>query len=99
MPIPDDGEHGETGRRKEWVVCISNPKLPHVLSSGCDRLQAIQKMQAAAGGKGRGANGMPTPAQIQAMQVGIQRLTILDISIILASDRCLPGCCSRCSDR
>ncbi|KAF8892533.1 signal recognition particle protein [Infundibulicybe gibba] len=31
-------------------------------------LQAMQKMQAAAGGKGRGANGMPTPAQIQAMQ-------------------------------
>lgn len=32
-------------------------------------LQAIQKMQSAAGGRGRGANGMPTPAQIQAMQV------------------------------
>lgn len=32
-------------------------------------LQAMQKMQAAAGGRGRGANGMPTPAQIQAMQV------------------------------
>ncbi|KAJ6572902.1 SRP54-type protein, partial [Mycena sp. CBHHK59/15] len=31
-------------------------------------LSTIQKMQAAAGGKGRGANGMPTPAQIQAMQ-------------------------------
>jgi hypothetical protein len=31
-------------------------------------MSAIQKMQAAAGGKGRGANGMPTPAQIQAMQ-------------------------------
>ncbi|KAK0503326.1 SRP54-type protein [Armillaria luteobubalina] len=31
-------------------------------------LSAMQKMQAAAGGKGRGANGMPTPAQIQAMQ-------------------------------
>jgi len=30
-------------------------------------LQAMQKMQAA-GGKGRGAGGMPTPAQIQAMQ-------------------------------
>ena len=29
----------------------------------------MQKMQAAAGGKGRGANGAPTPAQIQAMQV------------------------------
>jgi signal recognition particle subunit SRP54 len=33
-------------------------------------MQAVQKMQAAAGGKGRGVNGMPTPAQIQAMQVG-----------------------------
>jgi len=31
-------------------------------------LQTMQKMQAAAGGKGRGANGAPTPAQIQAMQ-------------------------------
>ena len=29
----------------------------------------MQKMQSATGGKGRGANGMPTPAQIQAMQV------------------------------
>lgn len=32
----------------------------------------MQKMQAA-GGKGRGANGMPTPAQIQAMQVRLTR--------------------------
>lgn len=31
-------------------------------------LQAMQKMQSAAGGRGRGANGMPSPAQIQAMQ-------------------------------
>lgn len=31
-------------------------------------MQAMQKMQTAAGGRGRGANGMPTPAQIQAMQ-------------------------------
>ncbi|EJU05189.1 signal recognition particle protein [Dacryopinax primogenitus] len=31
-------------------------------------IQAMQKMQAAAGGKGRGPNGMPSPAQIQAMQ-------------------------------
>lgn len=28
----------------------------------------MQKMQQAAGGKGRGLNGMPTPAQIQALQ-------------------------------
>ncbi|KAL5489880.1 SRP54 [Sanghuangporus weigelae] len=31
-------------------------------------MSAVQKMQSAAGGKGRGAGGMPTPAQIQAMQ-------------------------------
>ncbi|KAJ7063365.1 SRP54-type protein [Mycena amicta] len=31
-------------------------------------LSTMQKMQQAAGGKGRGLNGMPTPAQIQAMQ-------------------------------
>lgn len=31
-------------------------------------LQAMQKMQNVAGGRGRGANGIPTPAQIQAMQ-------------------------------
>jgi signal recognition particle subunit SRP54 len=39
-------------------------------------LQAMQKMQAAAGGRGRGAGGMPTPAQIQAMQVRIVSLAI-----------------------
>jgi hypothetical protein len=38
-------------------------------SDHCVRLQAAQRMQAAAGGKGRGPNGMPTPAQISAMQV------------------------------
>ena len=38
---------------------------------GFSRLQAMQKMQSAAGGKGRGAGGMPTPAQIQAMQVSV----------------------------
>ena len=32
-------------------------------------LQAMQKIQGASGGRGRGAGGMPTPAQIQAMQV------------------------------
>ncbi|KAF8163353.1 SRP54-type protein [Crassisporium funariophilum] len=31
-------------------------------------LSAMQKMQSAAGGKGRGAGGMPTPTQISAMQ-------------------------------
>ena len=51
-------------------------------------LQAIQKMQAAAGGRGRGAGGMPTPAQIQAMQVGTVTLTLECIlsSLSIASD-------------
>ncbi|KAF8274913.1 signal recognition particle protein [Lactarius quietus] len=31
-------------------------------------LQAMQKIQSAGGGRGRGSGGMPTPAQIQAMQ-------------------------------
>ena len=39
-------------------------------------IQAIQKMQSAAGGRGRGAGGMPTPAQIQAMQVRIFAFTL-----------------------
>ena len=54
-------------------------------------LQAIQKMQAAAGGRGRGANGMPTPAQIQAMQVRPPAPTIsserrLNVASITARD-------------
>ena len=54
-------------------------------------LQAIQKMQAAAGGRGRGANGMPTPAQIQAMQVCLPAPTIssewrLNVASITARD-------------
>ena len=39
-------------------------------------LQAAQKMQQAAGGRGRGLNGMPSPAQIQAMQVRFPVLVI-----------------------
>ena len=63
-------------------------------------LQAMQKMQAAAGGRGRGAGGMPTPAQIQAMQV---RVVAFDPKIILNdslhSERCHPACFNRCNGR
>jgi hypothetical protein len=60
-------------------------------ASSIHRLQAMQKMQAAAGGKGRGANGMPTPAQIQAMQVseisiGFRYLIILITAIDASRD-------------
>jgi len=48
------------------------------------RLSAIQKMQAAAGGKGRGANGMPTPAQIQAMQVGLKSIPGIRFTLTLS---------------
>ena len=50
-------------------------------------LQAAQKMQQAAGGRGRGANGMPTPAQIQAMQVCIlsNRVCCLEVNRTLLS--------------
>jgi hypothetical protein len=57
----------------------------------------MQKMQQA-GGKGRGAGGMPTPAQIQAMQVcfslGLYVYRILKIT----SGQCRLECCSRCKD-
>jgi len=33
------------------------------------RMSAMQKMQAAAGGKPLGPNGQPSPAQIEAMRV------------------------------
>jgi signal recognition particle subunit SRP54 len=51
-------------------------------------LQAIQKMQTAAGGRGRGAGGMPTPAQIQAMQVRIVIFTLESVlnGLAIASD-------------
>lgn len=34
-----------------------------------NRMSAMQKMQAAAGGKPLGPNGQPSPAQIEAMRV------------------------------
>ena len=51
-------------------------------------LQAIQKMQAAAGGRGRGANGMPTPAQIQAMQVRYARLCCMRVRLVAEHGEC-----------
>jgi hypothetical protein len=35
------------------------------------RMSAMQKMQAAAGGKPLGPNGQPSPAQVEAMRVSI----------------------------
>lgn len=60
-------------------------------------LQAAQKMQQAAGGRGRGANGMPTPAQIQAMQVRLRSATVfkninVDTQSSLCSVQCRPAC-------
>ena len=60
----------QAGGKNGWCVCVDYYYL-NVNLVGLCRLQAMQKMQAAAGGKGRGAGGMPTPAQIQAMQVSV----------------------------
>ena len=62
-------------------------------------LQAAQKLQQAAGGRGRGANGMPTPAQIQAMQVSTGSLLFVSHNAHpahLPSVQCLQACSSRC---
>ena len=60
----------QAGGKNGWYVFACFTKRNVNLIEFC-RLQAMQKMQSAAGGKGRGAGGMPTPAQIQAMQVSI----------------------------
>jgi signal recognition particle subunit SRP54 len=57
----------QAGGKNGWYG--SDLRLKTDWLSDSRRLQAMQKMQSAAGGRGRGANGMPTPAQIQAMQV------------------------------
>jgi len=57
----------QAGGKNGWCVSTYFKKRNANLIVFC-RLQAMQKMQSAAGGKGRGAGGMPTPAQIQAMQ-------------------------------
>ena len=60
----------QAGGKNGWYAFVYF-KGRNVNLIGFCRLQAMQKMQSAAGGKGRGAGGMPTPAQIQAMQVSI----------------------------
>jgi hypothetical protein len=70
MSVSHDGKCCQICRRQEWMVCCII--LVHISQSiNLYRLQTMQKMQQAAGGKGRGAGGMPTPAQIQAMQVSL----------------------------
>ena len=59
----------QAGGKNGWCVFVYLKKRNVNLIEFC-RLQAMQKMQSAAG-KGRGAGGMPTPAQVQAMQVSI----------------------------
>lgn len=64
-------------------------------------IQAMQKMQAAAGGRGRGAGGMPTQAQIQAMQVRIVTSTLRSVleKRTFRSERCPLVCFSRCNGK
>jgi len=62
---------GTTVREVEELLCQYRMMANMAKQAGGKNgwLQAMQKVQNAAGGRGRGAGGMPTPAQIQAMQV------------------------------
>ncbi len=62
---------GTTVREVEELLCQYRMMANMAKQAGGKNgwLQAMQKIQGAAGGRGRGAGGMPTPAQIQAMQV------------------------------
>lgn len=62
---------GTTVREVEEVLCQYRMMANMAKQAGGKNgwLQAMQKIQNAGGGRGRGAGGMPTPAQIQAMQV------------------------------
>jgi signal recognition particle subunit SRP54 len=80
----------QAGGKNGWLVAISIQGCPHSsLLFGISRLQAMQKMQSAAGGRGRSANGMPTPAQIQAMQV-CHAFILLDHFIDVRLQRAMP---------
>ena len=86
----------QAGGKNGWCV---------MLRCGCTvmltfnrRLQAMQKMQSAAGGRGRGANGMPTPAQIQAMQVRHVYYSWFTSFKRKLSVRCLLVCYNKCND-
>ena len=62
---------GTTVREVEEVLCQYRMMANMAKQAGGKNgwLQTMQKVQNATGGRGRGAGGMPTPAQIQAMQV------------------------------
>jgi signal recognition particle subunit SRP54 len=62
---------GTTVREVEELLCQYRMMANMAKQAGGKNgwLQAMQKIQGATGGRGRGAGGMPTPAQIQAMQV------------------------------
>ncbi|KAI9509638.1 signal recognition particle protein [Russula earlei] len=61
---------GTTVREVEELLCQYRMMANMAKQAGGKNgwLQAMQKVQSATGGRGRGAGGMPTPAQIQAMQ-------------------------------
>lgn len=72
---------GTTVREVEELLCQYRMMANMAKQAGGKNgwLQAMQKVQSAAGGRGRGAGGMPTPAQIQAMQV--RAYLIFDITV------------------
>jgi signal recognition particle subunit SRP54 len=97
---------GTTVREVEELLCQYRMMANMAKQAGGKNgwLQAMQKIQGATGGRGRGAGGMPTPAQIQAMQVReylISPGTFADINTTFFSFRIhFPLACSnKCNDK
>ena len=102
---------GTTVREVEEVLCQYRMMANMAKQAGGKNgwLQAMQKVQSATGGRGRGAGGMPTPAQIQAMQVRALMKDTIPILRKIPTPRFLPfffirirsrlACSSRCNDK
>lgn len=102
MSVSDDEQHGEDSGRQERLVRLSLlTDVVAVLNDPTRRLQNMQKLQQGGAGRGRGlgANGMPSPAQIAQMQVSTGQCLLLNQSDDFSSDvsvQCLQACCSKC---
>jgi signal recognition particle subunit SRP54 len=98
---------GTTVREVEEVLCQYRMMANMAKQAGGKNgwLQAMQKVQSAAGGRGRGAGGMPTPAQIQAMQVRILYLIYRFLQkkptprLHFSRMRSRLACSNRCNDK
>ena len=79
----------QAGGKNGWYAHLTT--FDKQYNSPPHRLQTMQKIQSVAGSKGLGANGMPTPAQIQAIQVCIPYLAMNGLANIIFQRSMPPG--------